>query len=320
MAAQVRELNPAATLKGRDFVSLLDFYAGELAYLLNLAQELKDLQRRREPHHLLRGKTLGMYFAKASTRTRLSFEVGIYQLGGYGLFLSANDLQLRRGETIADSAKVFSRYLDGLMIRTFAHRDVEELAEYADIPIINGLTDLLHPCQAMADALTIIEKLGGLRGVKLTYLGDGNNMANSLLELGAMTGMHVTIGCPAGYEPDAGVLARCREAAVATGARLEVVRDPMLAAEGADVIYTDVWASMGQEHEHALRAQVMLPYQVNERIMARARKGAIFMHCLPAHRGEEVAAAVIDGPQSVVFDEAENRLHVQKAILAAIMA
>lgn len=320
MAAQATDLNPAVSLKGRDFVSLLDFTPSELTYLLNLALELKGLKGRREPHHLLSGKTLGMYFAKASTRTRLSFEVGIYDLGGHGLFLSANDLQLRRGETIADTARVFSRYLDGIMIRTFAHRDVEELAENADIPVINGLTDLLHPCQVMADALTILEKKGSLQGLKLTYLGDGNNMANSLLELGAMLGMHISIGSPEGYQPDSLILERCRAIAAKSGVRLEVTTDPQAAAEGADVIYTDVWASMGQEHEHALRAQVMLPYQVSERIMTLANKDAIFMHCLPAHRGEEVAAAVIDGPQSVVFDEAENRLHIQKAILAATMA
>lgn len=320
MHAQVTQLDSAASLKGRDFLSLLDFSTSELMYLLDLARELKDLQRRGEPHHLLRGKTLGMYFAKSSTRTRLSFEVGMYQLGGHGLFLSASDLQLRRGETIGDSARVFSRYVDGLMIRTFAHRDVEELAENASIPVINGLTDLLHPCQVMADALTILEHKGQLQGLKLTYLGDGNNMANSLLELGARLGMHVTIGCPLGYEPDATVLASCQKAAAQTGAKLSVEFDPAAAVVGADVVYTDVWASMGQEHEHALRAQVMLPYQVNERLMALGKPDSIFMHCLPAHRGEEVSAAIIDGPQSVVFDEAENRLHIQKAILAATMA
>ncbi|MFZ5826760.1 MAG: ornithine carbamoyltransferase [Bacillota bacterium] len=306
-------------LKGRDFISVHDWSRDELAEALDLAQWLKERQKlglREEP---LKGKTLGMYFAKPSTRTRLSFEVGIQQLGGYGLFLSAADMQLRRGETIADTARVMSRYLDGIMIRTFAHNDVVELAQWADIPVINGLTDEEHPCQVMADLLTIRERFGPLGGLKMAYVGDGNNMAHSLMDGGAKFGMHVVIGCPEGYTPDPDRVARAREVAARYGGLIEVVQDPAAAVTGANVVYTDVWTSMGQEEESARRLAAFAGYQIDEQLMSLADPGAIFLHCLPAHRGEEVAAEVIDGPQSVVFDQAENRLHAQKAIMALIM-
>lgn len=306
-------------LKGRDFISIHDWSRDELAEALDLAQWLKErlkLGLREEP---LKGKTLGMYFAKPSTRTRLSFEVGIQQLGGYGLFLSAADLQLRRGESIADTARVMSRYLDGIMIRTFAHADVVELARWADIPVINGLTDEEHPCQVMADLLTIKEKLGRLSGLKMAYVGDGNNMAHSLMDGGAKFGMHVVIACPEGYAPDPARVNRAKEAAAKYGGQIEVVHDPLEAVAGANVVYTDVWTSMGQEEESARRLRAFQGYQVDAQLMSAADPGAIFLHCLPAHRGEEVAAEVIDGPQSVVFDQAENRLHAQKAIMALVM-
>ncbi len=310
----------SVALKGRDFISLHDWSRDELEHALELAESLKLRRQMGMVDQPLRGKTLGMYFAKASTRTRISFEVGVQQLGGYGLFLSAADLQLRRGETIADTARVFSRYLDGIMIRTFAHHDVVEMAQWADIPVINGLTDLEHPCQVMADLLTIKEKKGQFRGLKLAYVGDGNNMAHSLLDGGAKFGMHVVIACPEGYEPNPEVVERAKAEAARHGGLVEVLNDPVAAATGADVVYTDVWTSMGQEAEAADRLKRFEGFQVNNGLMKLADPGAIFLHCLPAHRGEEVTAEVIDGPQSVVFDEAENRLHAQKAIMALIMA
>lgn len=305
--------------KGRDFLTLHDYSPAEIQYVLDYAAELKKEQKAGIPHPLLKGKALGMIFQKSSTRTRLSFEVGIAQLGGYGLFLSSRDLQLGRGETISDTGKVFSRYLDGIMIRTFDHSEVEELAEAADIPVINGLTDLLHPCQAMADVMTILEHKGTLRGLKLVFVGDGNNVAHSLAFAGAKTGMDVTICCPPGYEPDIDVMVRAQKDAPETGARLEVVHD-ISAVAGADVIYTDVWTSMGQEDEQQTRLDKFKPYQVNSDMVRLAAPDVIVMHCLPAHRGEEITGDVIDGPHSVVFDEAENRLHVQKAIMALLMA
>jgi ornithine carbamoyltransferase len=307
-------------LKGRDFISIHDWSRDELTEALDLAGWLKERLKQGVKEELLKGKTLGMYFAKPSTRTRLSFEVGIQQLGGYGLFLSAADMQLRRGETIADTARVMSRYLDGIMIRTFAHNDVVELAQWADIPVINGLTDEEHPCQVMADLLTIKEKLGRLGGLKLAYVGDGNNMAHSLMDGGAKFGMHVVIGCPEGYAPDPAIVARAQAVAAQYGGLVEVVHDPLEAVAGANVVYTDVWTSMGQEEEAARRLAAFQGYQVDEQMMGAADPNAIFLHCLPAHRGEEVSAGVIDGPQSVVFDQAENRLHVQKAIMALVMA
>lgn len=305
------------SLKGRHFVSLHDWSREELELFLDTALRIKG-----EPgaaSRTLAGKTLGMYFAKASTRTRVSFEVGISQLGGQGLFLSAADMQLNRGESIADSSRVLSRYLSGMMIRTYAHADVVEWANWSSIPVINGLTDLEHPCQVMADLLTIYEKKGRLSGLKLAYIGDGNNMAHSLLDGGAKFGMHVAVGCPVGYEPDAAIVERATREATRHGGSIQITNDPIAAAVEADIVYTDVWASMGQESQTAERLRRFLGFQVNDTMMSLTHADSLFMHCLPAHRGEEVTASVIDGPQSVVFDEAENRLHAQKAIMALIM-
>lgn len=306
-------------LKGRDFISIHDWTREELQEVLELAHWQKERAKKVISDEPLKGKYLGMYFAKPSTRTRLSFEVGVQQLGGKALFLSAADLQLRRGETIADTARVMSRYLDGIMIRTFAHNDVVELAQWADIPVINGLTDEEHPCQVMADLMTIQERFGRLEGLKLAYVGDGNNMVHSLMDGGAKFGMHVAVACPDGYKPDPGRVARASETAAQFGGQIEVLTDPAEAVAGAHVVYTDVWASMGQEAEQAVRMAAFQGYQVNGALMAKAAPEAIFLHCLPAHRGEEVAAEVIDGPQSLVFDEAENRLHAQKAIMTLVM-
>ena len=306
-------------LKGRDLLSLHDFTPEEIKTILDLADELKAKQKRGEPHPYLRGKTLGMIFQKASTRTRVSFEVAMYQLGGYALFLSASDLQLGRGETIADTARVLSRYLDGIMIRTFAQADVEELARYADIPVINGLTDLLHPCQILADLQTIRERKGALAGLKLAYVGDGNNVCHSLLFGCAKTGMHVSVASPDGYRPAEEIVSLARADARQTGSRIEITADPAEAVRGADVVVTDVWASMGQEKEAAARAKIFAPYQVNRELVRHAKPDFIFLHCLPAPRGEEVTDDVIDGPHSTVWDEAENRLHAQKAVLALLL-
>jgi len=307
-------------LKGRDFISLHDWSRDELEEVLTLAQWQKARLKEGIRDEPLKGKQLGMYFAKPSTRTRLSFEVGIQQLGGRGLFLSADDLQLRRGETIADTARVMSRFLDGIMIRTFAHQDVTELARWATVPVINGLTDEEHPCQVMADLLTILERFGTLEGIKLAYVGDGNNMAHSLMDGGAKFGMHVTVASPEGYQPDPVRVTRAQETAERHGGLVEVMTDPAEAVRGAHVVYTDVWVSMGQEQEAERRRAAFRGYQVTEGLMRLAAPDAVFLHCLPAHRGEEVAAEVIDGPQSAVFDEAENRLHAQKAIMTLIMA
>ncbi len=308
------------SFSGKSFLSIHDFTTEQVMRVMDLAALLKAEQKAGVPHPILKGKTLGMIFLKPSTRTRISFEVAIWQLGGYGLFLNANDLQLKRGETVADTARVLSRYLDGIMIRTFAHSDVIELAREGSIPIINGLTDLLHPCQVMADLLTGIEKFGDLRGRKLAYVGDGNNMVHSLMYGGAKVGMHVTCACPAGYEPDPAVVAAARADGAATGARMEVVRDPKEAVRGADILYTDVWASMGQEAEHEKRVRDFQGYQINAELVDMANPDCIVMHCLPAHRGEEITDDAADGPHSVLWDEAENRLHAQKAILALTMS
>lgn len=306
-------------LKGRDLLSLHDFTPEEIKTILDLADELKAKQKGGEPHPYLRGKTLGMIFQKASTRTRVSFEVAMYQLGGYALFLSANDLQLGRGETIADTARVLSRYLDGIMIRTFAQADVIELARHADIPVINGLTDLLHPCQILADLQTIRERKGALAGLKLAYVGDGNNVCHSLLFGCAKTGMHISVASPEGYRPAEEIVSLARADARQTGSRIEITGDPVEAVRGADIVVTDVWASMGQEKEAAARAKVFAPYQVNRELVRHAKPDFIFLHCLPAHRGEEVTDEIIDGPHSAVWDEAENRLHAQKAVLALLL-
>jgi ornithine carbamoyltransferase len=306
-------------LKGRDLLSLHDLSPEELTAILNLADELKEMQKKGEPHPYLQGKTLGMIFQKSSTRTRVSFEVAMYQLGGYALFLSAGDLQLGRGETIADTGRVLSRYLDGIMIRTYAQADVEELARHAAVPVINGLTDLTHPCQILADLQTIREHKGRLTGLKLAYVGDGNNVCHSLLFGCAKTGMHISVASPEGYGPQQRVVELARQDAAATGSRVETGVDPVRAVSNADVVVTDVWASMGQEAEQAERVKIFTPYQVNANLVRHARPGFIFLHCLPAHRGEEVTAEIIDGPRSVVWDEAENRLHAQKAVLTLLL-
>jgi ornithine carbamoyltransferase len=306
-------------LKGRDFLSLHDFTPDEIMAMLDLAEELKEKQKRNVPHPYLQGKSLGMIFQKSSTRTRVSFEVAMYQLGGYSLFLSAGDLQIQRGESVADTARVLSRYLDGIMIRTFSHDDVKELAEYADIPVINGLTDLLHPCQVLADFQTIKEKKGKLSGLKLAFVGDGNNVCHSLLFGCAKAGIDIAVATPKGYEPNEQIVGLTRQDALKTGISVKITNDPVEAVENADVVVTDVWTSMGQEVEKALRIKVFAPYQVNQKLVSHARPDYIFLHCLPANRGEEVTEEVIDGPNSVVWDEAENRLHAQKALLALLL-
>ena len=292
----------------RDFLAIPDYSREELNALFDLAERMRRGQYTDKP---LAGKSLAMIFMKSSTRTRVSFEVGTWQLGGHALFLSPRDVQLGRGEPVADTARVLSRYVDGIMIRTFAHDEVELLARYADVPVINGLTDLLHPCQILADILTIRQHLGTIEGKKVAWIGDGNNMANSWINAAYRLGFELVLACPEGYEPDKAILDRAQSVA-----NVRVVRDPSEAAHGADVVNTDVWASMGQEDEQAIREKAFKGYIVDDALMSRASKSAIFLHCLPAHRGEEVSASVIDGPQSVVWDEAENRLHVQKAIMA----
>lgn len=306
-------------LRGRSFVTLDEYDTEELQTILRLAQRLKDEKKAGLRHEVLPGKTLAMIFQKTSTRTRVSFEVGMRQLGGHALFLSSQDIQLKLGETLGDTARVLGRMVDGIMARTYAHADVEELARYSGVPVINGLSDLLHPCQALADVMTIQEKKGRLQGIRLAYLGDSNNVTHSLLEAGAKLGMEVRVGSPAGYHPNPAILERARVAARRTGARLHVTEDPVEAVRDADVVYTDTWASMGQEAEHDARVRIMRPYQVNQKLVSTAAADYIFMHCLPAHRGEEVVDEILDGPHSAVLDEAENRLHAQKALLALLL-
>lgn len=294
----------------RDFLNISDFSASETLALLDMAERMRLREYRAKP---LAGMALAMIFMKSSTRTRVSFEVGATQLGGTAHFLSPRDVQIGRGEPIEDTARVLSRYVDGIMIRTFAHADAEQLAAFADVPVINGLTDLSHPCQILADVLTIKQHLGNVQGRTVAWIGDGNNMANSWIEAAALLGFSLRLACPEGYDPDPGFLARAEPADVT------LHRDAHEAAAGADVVTTDVWASMGQEDEQAKRMQAFAGFQVDQALMARAAQHAIFLHCLPAHRGEEVTADVIDGPQSAVWDEAENRLHIQKAIMAVLM-
>ncbi|MFN2564594.1 MAG: ornithine carbamoyltransferase [Gemmatimonadaceae bacterium] len=295
----------------RSLLAIPDFSREELDALFDLAERMRRREYTRTP---LAGKTLAMIFMKSSTRTRVSFEVGTFQLGGHALFLSQRDVQLGRGEPIADTARVLSRYVDGIMIRTFAQADVEELARYASVPVINGLTDLLHPCQVLADVLTIRQHLGTYEGKKVAWVGDGNNMANSWINAAYRLGFELTLACPEGYEPDRAILERAQRQG-----NVRVVRDPREAVDGAHVVNTDVWASMGQEDEQKERESAFAGYTVDASLMRRAARDAIFLHCLPAHRGEEVAADVIDGPQSRVWDEAENRLHIQKAIMAVLI-
>jgi ornithine carbamoyltransferase len=306
----------------RDLLTLADLKTEEMTALWDRAAALKrDLAKGIDPSvGPLRGKSVGLIFHKPSTRTRISFEVGVYQLGGQAIYLTAADLQLGRGETVADTARVLSRYLQGIVIRTFDQDLVEDLARHAAFPVINGLTDLHHPCQALADLFTIRERKGTLQGIRMAYVGDGNNVAHSLLEGAALTGMRLTLACPHGYEPRPEVFLRARERAKATGARLAVVEDPNKAAQGADILYTDVWTSMGQEAEAEVRLRAFQGYQIDAALLRVAAPGAIVLHCLPAHRGEEIAAEVMDGPQSAVWDQAENRLHVQKAILEWLIA
>lgn len=299
----------------KHLLKMLDLTTEEITELLNLADQLKYEQKNGIKHHRLEGKTLGMIFQKASTRTRVSFETGMYQLGGYALFLSASDLQIGRGEPVEDTARVLSRYIDGIMIRTFEQSEVESLAKYGSIPVINGLTDFCHPCQVLADLLTVREHKGRLEGLKMCYIGDGNNMANSLIVGGLKMGMTVSVACPEGYEPHEDVL----NYAVPTG-NFTLCRDPKEAAKDADVIFTDVWSSMGQEGEAQQRRKAFEGiYQVNDELLSVAKADCMVQHCLPAHRGEEITAEVFEAHADEIFDEAENRLHAQKAVLVKLM-
>jgi ornithine carbamoyltransferase len=302
----------------RDYVNENDWAPAEIEALLDLAAKVKS--RPKDYRTALDGRALAMIFEKSSTRTRVSFEAGMWQLGGLGMFLSARDLQLGRGEPIADTAKVLSRYADGILARVYAQATVESLAQFATVPVINGLSDLLHPCQALADFQTVRERFGGAKGFPLCYIGDGNNVAHSLLVTGAKLGARVSVVTPKGFEPDAQVLAWARLAAAETGGSVMVTQSIEEGMSGARAVYTDVWASMGQEGEAAQRAKTFEPYRVTASVMNLAARDAIFLHCLPAHRGEEVDAAVIDGPASAVFDQAENRLHAQKALLVTLLA
>ncbi|MEW5936334.1 MAG: ornithine carbamoyltransferase [Candidatus Thermoplasmatota archaeon] len=302
----------------RDLISMLDV-SGDIEEILDLASDLKLRLKRGEPHELLKGKSIAMIFEKASTRTRVSFEVGAAHLGMASLFLGRNDLQLGRGETIADTARVLSRYVDLIMYRAFRRDDVMELAANASVPVINGLDNLEHPCQIIADLLTIREHKGRLGGLKLAYVGDGNNVCNSLLLGCGITRMEMTAACPKDYAPDGNILAEAKRLGRMHGCRITVIEDPIEAAEGADVLYTDVWVSMGDEAEQAERERAFRPYQVNSRLLSAAKPDCIVMHCLPAHRGQEITDGVIDGPQSAVWDQAENRLHAQKAIMLRLI-
>lgn len=304
---------------GRDFISLQDFSADEISHMIAVGLDLKKQNKNGIAHKVLPGKILGMIFTKSSTRTRVAFEAGIYQLGGCGLFLSSRDIQLGRGEPIQDTARVLSRMVDGIMIRTYSHQEVTDLAKYSDIPVINGLSDYLHPTQVLADLMTIQEYKGKITGLKLVYIGDGNNMANSLLLGGTKMGMEIAIASPQGYQPSEIIMKQAHNNCRASGGCARIIEDPLKAAVDADVVYTDVWASMGQEEEAEIRQKAFTGYQVNKELMEVARPEAIVMHCLPAHRGEEITAEIMEGRQSVVFDEAENRLHAHKAIMALVM-
>lgn len=312
-------LHDKEKFRGRDFISLNNFTAEEISQMIDVAVELKAEKKAGIPHPILQGKTLAMIFTKSSTRTRVSFEVGIYELGGSGLFLSSRDIQIGRGEPIEDTARVLSRMVDGIMIRTFSHQEVLDLARYSSAPVINGLSDYLHPTQVLADLMTIKEYKGRLQGLKLTYIGDGNNMANSLLLGGTKMGMHIAIASPQGYQPVPEILELAGQNAALSGGSVLVLEDPVKAAQDADILYTDVWASMGQEEESEIRKKVFASYQINQDLLQVAKPEAIVMHCLPAHRGEEITAEAMEGPQSVVFEEAENRLHAHKAIMALVM-
>ena len=300
----------------KDLLSIYELETADFERIWKKAARLKKLLKEGKEHASLKGKTLGMIFDKSSTRTRISFEVGMYQLGGIALFLNSRDTQMGRGETIADSARMMSRYLNGIMIRTFAQGSVEEFARYATIPVINGLTDLFHPCQILSDLFTIKEKKGSYERLKVAYIGDGNNIANSWIEAAARLPIQLALACPKGYEPNREIMTKCAKQA---SEGITLYNDPLEAARNADVLYTDVWTSMGQEAEDKERKKIFKNYSINKKLLGEAKKDAIVMHCLPAHRGEEITADVIDGPHSVVIDEAENRLHVQKAILEILL-
>lgn len=309
-----------STTNMTNFISLADLSPAQLWHLLELARDLKAAWRSGSHVPRLQGQVLGMIFQKPSLRTRVSFDVAMLQLGGHALYLSPSEIQLGARESVADVARVTSRYVDGIMARVFAHAHILELAECSSAPVINGLSDFNHPCQGLADLFTIYEHYGALAGLKLAYVGDGNNVVHSLLLGGALAGMHVAVATPQGYEPDAAVVTQAREMGEETGIQITVTHEPAEAAVDADVIYTDVWASMGQEEERAKRLEVFPPYQVNQALVDAAKPDVVVMHCLPAHRGEEITDEVIDGPHSIVFDQAENRLHAQKAILVELMA
>ncbi len=308
---------PSSSLTGKSLVSIHDLSIEEIIQIFDLTAALK---KETEPVKLLEGKILGMIFEKPSTRTRVSFEAGIYQLGGTGIFLNAGDLQLGRGETIADTARVLSGYVDIVMARTFEHSKVTDLAKYGTIPVINGLTDLLHPCQGLADMMTVLEHKGRLKDIRMTYIGDGNNVTHSLMFGAAKVGMHLNVTTPPGCEPDEEIVKMARQDAEATGSQINITADPVESVKDVDVIYTDVWTSMGQEQDRDKKIKLLQPFQVNTALVKHAKDDCIVMHCLPAHRGEEITDNVVDGPHSVVFDEAENRLHVQKAIMALLLA
>lgn len=307
-------------IKGKDFLSLIDFSPETIQSLLDLAIELKN-KPVTNPNLInpLKGKILGMIFDKPSTRTRVSFEAGMLQLGGQAIYMNGNDLQVGRGESIADTARVLSNYVDAIMIRTFYHKEVEELAHYATIPVINGLTDLFHPCQALADLLTVYEQKGTLKGLKFSYIGDGNNVAHSLIIACAKMGINISVASPKGYEPIPMVVDLAKGFAAKSGATVEITTDPVYAVTDSDVVYSDVWTSMGQEEENEVRLKAFSDYQINDELVAHAKKDYLFLHCLPAHREEEVTSSVIDGPNSVIFEQAGNRLHAQKALLVEIL-
>jgi len=309
----------AVNLKGRSIDSLFHLTGEEIEQILETSKLLKFQLLRGEEHRLLKGKTLAMIFEKPSTRTRVSFEVGMWQLGGYALYLNASDLQLGRGETVADTAQVLSRYVNGIMARVFAHQTILDLVKYSKVPVINGLSDFTHPCQGLADLFTIYEKKGRLSGLKLAYVGDANNVAHSLLYGCSKVGMDITLGCPKGYEPNPGVVSGAREEGNRSGCKVKVTNDPKETVKEADIVYTDVWTSMGKEKEREKRVKILKPYQVNANLVKEAKENYLFMHCLPAHRGEEVTDEVADSKNSVIFEQAENRLHTQKALLALIM-
>jgi ornithine carbamoyltransferase len=309
----------AVNMRGKSLASLYDLTREEMEQIFKTSELLKLQSLRGQDHPLLKGKTLAMIFEKPSTRTRVSFEVGMWHLGGYALYLSSSDLQLGRGETIGDTAQVLSRYVQGIMARVFAHQTILDLVKYSRVPVINGLSDFSHPCQGLADLFTVYEKKGRLEGLRLAYVGDGNNVAHSLLYGCSKMGMTVVLGCPKGYEPDPKVVAQAKEESKRTGGEVKVVQDPREAVKGADVVYTDVWASMGKEKEREERIRVLKPYQVNPELVKEAKEDYIFMHCLPAHRGEEVVNEVADSKNSVIFDQAENRMHTQKAVMALTM-